>query len=69
MSKFIQALRVGLILVLVGTLADLAYHAYAEPEEVFTLEGPEAVTHIMIAIGVALLIGGAIFAALFSKDS
>ena len=62
-------LKAGLVAIVVGTLVDLAYHLYMEPDEVIPKQfGFETVTHLTIGLGLAALIFGAILIALQGND-
>lgn len=62
MRRLFQA---GVVIVILGTLMDLAYHAIKEPDEIFPVEMPwELADHLIIMGGLGLLILGGILAAL-----
>lgn len=57
--------RGGVVVVILGTLMDLAYHAIKEPDEIFPIDMPwELANHLVIMGGLGLLILGGIIAAL-----
>ena len=51
-----KVLKVGVALLVLGTVADLAFHAVTEPEEAFDLSLPpfELADHFAIALGVGV---------------
>ncbi len=64
-----RLLQVGIVVIIFGTLLDLAYHAVAEPDEIFPTDMPvELADHLIIMGGLGLLILGAIVIALKDKD-
>jgi len=64
-----RLLKVGLLVIVAGTLIDLAYHAAMEPDEIFPVDAPwELANHLIIMGGLGLLILGAIVIALSDKE-
>jgi hypothetical protein len=56
MTSLPRTLTIGLALLVLGTVADLAFHAVTEPEEAFDLSLPpiELADHLAIALGVVV---------------
>lgn len=62
MRRLFQA---GTLIIILGTLIDLAYHAVTEPEEILPLEHPvEVADHALIFLGLGTLVVAGIIAAL-----
>ena len=57
----LKLLKAGVVLMLVGTLFDLIYHAIHEPDEIFPIDMPwELADHLVIMAGIGLLILGGV---------
>lgn len=57
--------RAGVVVVILGTLMDLAYHAVKEPDEIFPVEMPlELLDHLVIMAGLGILIVAGVISAL-----
>lgn len=57
--------RGGVVIVILGTVLDLAYHAVKEPDEILPLDMPlELADHLIIILGLGLLMLGGIIVAL-----
>lgn len=60
-----KLLQFGVVVIILGTLLDLLYHAINEPDQIFPTEMPwELADHLIIMAGLGLLIIGGIIIAL-----